>query len=265
MEVAGGDPLRPHCRAPARLTVAAPAESACPGDGRPRPIDPGGEAGCLDVLQGRLGYRFTDVRLLEKALTHAGAGAGVNYDRLEFLGDRVLGLVVADELLRCHGDEDVGGLALRYNALVRREACARAASDAGLADFVRLAGSERAAGTAVKPSILADVAEAAIAALYLDGGLESARAFVHRYWISADPDRAPALKDGKTRLQECAHRMSLPAPDYRLVATDGPAHAPVFRIRVDVGPGLVGSGRGASKRAAEQDAAAALLRILDPT
>ena len=220
-----------------------------------------GVPGALDALQDRLGHRFACPEILEEALTHPGADASANYERLEFLGDRVLGLLVADELLRRHPDEDAGRLALRFNAVVRKEACARAAAEAGLGAFVRLARAERAAGGATRAATLADVGEAVLAALYLDGGIVPARRFVHRYWIVAEG--AAAEKDPKTRLQEWAHRMALPAPAYRLVGADGPAHAPRFRIEVGVGAHAVGQGSGASKRAAEQAAAAALLRTVD--
>ncbi|MBN9554879.1 MAG: ribonuclease III [Alphaproteobacteria bacterium] len=214
----------------------------------------------LRPLEEKLGHRFTDRGLLERALTHASATSTHSNERLEFLGDRVLGLVVAETLHARHASESEGALTVRFHALVRAEACARVAEAADLPTYVRLAGpgfeSARARG-----AILSDVCEAVIAALYLDGGMAAARDFINRYWAGMfeDPGRGAQMRDAKTRLQEWAQGRGLPAPAYRETARTGPAHAPHFVIEAQIEGEAPQSGEGGSKREAEQDAAAKLL------
>lgn len=214
----------------------------------------------LRPLEEKLGHRFTDRGLLERALTHASAASTHSNERLEFLGDRVLGLVVAETLHARHASESEGALTVRFHALVRAEACARVAEAADLPVYIRLAGtgfeSARARG-----AILSDVCEAVIAALYLDGGMPAARDFINRYWagLFEDPGRGAELRDAKTRLQEWAQGRGLPAPAYRETARTGPAHAPHFVIEAQIEGEAPQSGEGGSKREAEQDAAAKLL------
>jgi ribonuclease III len=215
----------------------------------------------LSLLEEKLGHHFTDPALLKRALTHASAGSSsLSNERLEFLGDRVLGLVVAEELHARHMDESEGSLTVRLHALVRAEACARAAEAAGLSPYVHLAGpgfdSARARG-----AILSDVCEAVIAALYLDGGMAAARRFIEHYWAEMfqDPGMGANLRDAKTRLQEWAQGRGLPAPAYREIARSGPAHAPHFVIEASVEGLTPQTGEGGSKREAEQEAAARLL------
>ena len=220
-------------------------------------------------LQTLLGHRFSRPDLLWEALTHSGAAAEGDYQRLEFLGDRVLGLIIAGHLLETHGDADAGELALRYNALVRAEACAEVATAAGLGAFVRLGKGEALSGGAAKPGILADVCEAVIAALYLDGGLDAATGFVLRLWAPLLEEQTAAVKDPKTALQEWAQRGGLGQPVYSLVSRTGPDHEPLFTASVDV-PGSriaasAATGRGPSKRAAEQAAAANAMEAGDGT
>ncbi len=218
-----------------------------------------------EELQRLLGHQFHDPALLAEALTHPSAGnvSGLHvadFERMEFLGDRVLGLVVAGDLARRFPAAGAGELALRYNALVRREACAKVAHAVGLGGFVRMARGERAAGGATKPAILADACEALIGALYVDGGLPAALGFIQRYWGPLFEEQAGVAKDPKTMLQEWTHRRKFGPPVYRMLATDGPPHAPTFRVEVTV-PGFGSAdGHGPSKRTAEQEAAAALLR-----
>ena len=222
--------------------------------------------GDLGDLQQRVMHSFARQELLEEALTHPSAlavaedGARADFNRLEFLGDRVLGVVVAEDLLGRNPEEGAGLLALRYNALVRREACAEVAKELGLGQFLRMAKSERAAGGEEKPAILADVCEALIAAIYLDGGYDVARSFVRRHWARLMNERVLASKDAKTKLQEWSHRMTHQAPEYRLVETEGPPHSPVFTVEVEVPKGGNAIGFGSTKRDAEQEAAAMLLR-----
>ncbi len=212
----------------------------------------------------RIGYEFASPELLERALTHASlnkrpGGAADSYERMEFLGDRVLGLVVADLLYRRFPEEDEGALARRFAMLVRREALAAVAEEIELGKAVILARGEEEAGSQENPAILSDCCEAVIAALYLDGGLEPARRFITEHWtakLEADP--TPPL-DAKTELQEWAQGKGLPLPRYREVSRDGPAHEPRFIIEVSVEGEAPAEASGGSKRQAEQAAARILL------
>jgi ribonuclease-3 len=216
------------------------------------------------ALAERLGYRFQDEALLRRALTHASADTARSNERLEFLGDRVLGLVIADRLFHLFPGDAEGVLALKLNALVRRDACADAALSAGLSDHVVLASAEDASGGRRKAAILAGVCEAVIAALYLDGGYDVARAFIERHWRHAFADLDRDMRDAKTALQEWAQaRNSRAAPVYRLVGREGPDHAPRFVVEVSVVELGAANGEGGSKREAEQAAAAALLARIE--
>ncbi len=218
-------------------------------------------------LEARLGYRFADPALLEEALTHASAvnsrhRSRRNNEQMEFLGDRVLGLAVATILHRRHSREAVGALARRHSSLVRLETLADIAAQLGLDAEIRLSPGEEDAGGRHKPSLLADVCEAVIAAIYLDGGFESALDFVRRFWGPLVDEGPECVKDAKTALQEWTQALSLALPVYSLVETSGPAHAPVFTVEVAVvglGPAV---GSGSSKRKAEQVAAERLLTRL---
>jgi len=209
-------------------------------------------------LEERLGHRFQDEALLKRALTHASADAQRSNERLEFLGDRVLGLVVAEKLQALYPQDNEGALALKLNALVRQEACAAAAQVAGLGDHIVLAKSEMASGGRGRPAILACACEAVIAALYLDGGLDAARSFVARNWEQAFASLTQDMRDAKTSLQEWAQARKL-APQYRQVGREGPDHAPRFTVEVSVAGFGPETGEGGSKREAEQDAARRLL------
>lgn len=219
----------------------------------------------MDSLEQKLGHHFSDAELLKRALTHASADAACSNERLEFLGDRVLGLIVADKLHALYPDDAEGALALKFNALARGAACARAAEAAGLGEYIVLAASERASGGRGKPAILSGACEAVIAALYLDGGMEAARDFVERYWSPMFEELSHDMRDAKTRLQEWAQgadRKNLgrsAAPVYTLISREGPDHAPRFIVEVSVAGLAPARGEGGSKREAEQDAAARLL------
>ncbi|MGB8362958.1 MAG: ribonuclease III [Rhizomicrobium sp.] len=215
-----------------------------------------------DALAARLGHEFKDRNLLERALTHASANTVRSNERLEFLGDRVLGLVIAEKLHRLYPDDAEGLLALKLNALVKRDTCAVAAAEAGLADHIILASSEAASGGRRKAAILAGVCEAVIAALYLDGGYDVARAFIERYWTQAFARLSQDMRDAKTALQEWAQSRTpgpRDAPVYRLAAREGPDHAPRFVVEVSVSGHGSEIGEGNSKREAEQAAAQAML------
>jgi ribonuclease-3 len=227
----------------------------------------GASTGCLPEstdFEARLGHRFRSRELLKRALTHASASAVRSNERLEFLGDRVLGLIAAERLHEFYPEDSEGDLALKFNALVRREACTRAAEAAGIADHLILANAEASSGGRKKAAILAGVCEAVIAALYLDGGMEAARRFVECYWAEAYSELSADMRDSKTALQEWAQaRKENPsAPVYRLVQRDGPDHAPRFVVEVTVGGEERQTGQGGSKREAEQDAALKVLTRL---
>lgn len=217
-----------------------------------------------DALIARLGHRFRNPERLDQALTHGSVvgirpGAVASYERLEFLGDRVLGVVVAEMLFHRFPDEEEGALARRFAVLVQRETLARVAAEIGLAEAVDLAQSDVDAGARENPSVLADACEAVIAALYLDGGFDAAAAFVRGEWAALIEEDPKPPKDAKTGLQEWAQGRGLALPDYREVGRSGPPHAPVFEVEVAVDGFPPAAGTGMSKRAAEREAAQALL------
>jgi ribonuclease-3 len=225
-----------------------------------------------------IGHRFNHPELLTEALTHPSAidanprgrarrraPRGHGYERLEFLGDRVLGLVVAELLWRRFEHEPEGALTRRLAALVRREAVARVAAEIGLDRFLILSRSEAAAGAARNSGILADVCEAVIAAIYIDGGFEAARGFIERCWEPLIGEMAAPPRDPKTSLQEWAQGRGLGLPVYRLIETTGPDHGRRFTVGVQVEGSDEASATASSKRAAETAAAAALLERLVPT
>jgi ribonuclease-3 len=224
-----------------------------------------------DALARVLGHDFARPDLLREALTHPSAlvaerrrGRGAKpaargYERLEFLGDRVLGLVVADLLWRRFDSEPEGLLTRRLTQLVRRETLARVAEDIGLGRHLVLSRAEAAAGAAANPGILADACEAVIAAIYLDGGFEAAADFIHRRWEPLIAEMAGPPRDPKTALQEWAQGRGLGLPRYELVASSGPDHAPLFTVAASVATGDSATATASSKRTAEAGAAAALL------
>jgi len=215
------------------------------------------------ALQAALGHRFAEPALLREALTHASTepADGRDYERLEFLGDRVLGLVIAARLMRGLPAARAGELAVALNALVRRETVAEVARELGLGAHLRLGPSEATTDGRAKPAILADAMEAVLGALYLDGGMAAAAACIERAWSGRLAAAAGAAKDAKTRLQERLQGAGDALPSYVVVGQEGPAHRPHFRVRVEAA-GKQAEGEGSSRRAAEQAAAAALLARL---
>ena len=215
----------------------------------------------LDALERALGHKFERRDLLAEALTHASAASAIDRhnQRLEFLGDRVLGLVIAEALLAAFPGEQEGGLAPRLNALVRKETCAEVAEEIGLGAHLQMSRSEMATGGRKKTALLADAMEAVIAAVYLDGGFDVARTVVSRFWAPRLDTHGAAPIDAKTALQEWAQGRGLPLPVYELAHRDGPDHAPEFTVNAKLSTGAQATGVGASKRGAEQEAAAALL------
>jgi ribonuclease-3 len=219
-----------------------------------------------------IGYRFARPELLAEALTHPSAlaperGRGRRrwtparrgYERLEFLGDRVLGLVIADLLWQRFENEAEGHLTRRHTHLVRREALARVAGAIGLEAHLVLSRAEVAAGAAGNPGILADVCEAVIAAIYIDGGFEAASGFVRRFWEPLVEEMEGPPRDPKTALQEWAQARGLALPAYKLIGTSGPDHALLFTVAASVAGRDRVTATASSKRLAETRAAAMLL------
>lgn len=221
-------------------------------------------AGLRDLVA-ILGHRFADLSRLERAVTHPSAATGMRPDnqRLEFLGDRVLGLVVAEMLMQRFPDLPEGELAPRFNALVRRETLAEIAQGMDLGRFLRLGRSEQTSGGRRKAAILADALEAVIAALYLDGGLAPAAAFIRTHWQQPMQSVRSSPLDAKTRAQEWLQGRGLRPPDYVLIDRTGPDHAPVFTIEAQLEDGRSARGTAKSKKLAEQEAATALLLQLE--
>lgn len=209
----------------------------------------------------RLGYAFDDPALLSRALTHSSLSSPTRGDnqRMEFLGDRVLGLVMAEAVLAADKDAKEGTLAPRFNALVRKETCADVARQIDLGAAMRLGKSEMSAGGRRRMALLGDAMEAVIAAVYLDGGFAAARDLVLRLWSARVESVEEDARDAKTALQEWAQARRMPPPSYTEVARTGPDHAPVFRVRAEISNGQHAEAEAKAKRQAEQMAAKALL------
>ncbi len=219
----------------------------------------------LKALQLRLGHEFSRPELLVRAVTHSSMSSPNRDDnqRLEFLGDRVLGLVMAEALLEHDKSATEGQLAPRFNALVRKEACADVAREIELGDALKLGRSEMMSGGRRKQALLGDAMEAVIAAVYKDGGFDVARAMILRLWGKRVHAVEEDARDPKTSLQEWAQARKLPPPRYELVERSGPDHAPVFTIAARLENGMSASAIDNSKRKAEQAAAKALLEQLE--
>lgn len=217
----------------------------------------------MESLQERIGYKFHDSELLKRALTHPSLAKKENNQRLEFLGDAVLGMVVARIIYDLFPGEQEGELARRQAALVRGETLTQAARDIGLGDALKVATSEVQSGGRDNPSNLEDAFEALIGAIYLDGGIAAVESFIAPRWSKLAKSAASAPKDAKTALQEWAQGKGLPLPVYTLIETIGSAHAPVFTMEVRVVNHEAVTAKAPSKRAAEQMAAAILLERLE--
>jgi ribonuclease-3 len=248
--VADGDPLSPPAQ-PDRLSAAA-------ADGR----------GATE-LERRIGYAFTRPTLLRDSLTHSSAGgrardrqSEVDNERLEFLGDRVLGLVIAELLFTEFAGEGEGDLTRRHAALVRRETLAKIAAGLDLGACLTMARGEDEAGGRSNPATLADTMEALIGAVFLDGGLEPARGLIERHWRPTIGAMIEPPMDAKTALQEWAQARALGLPRYETVTAEGPDHAPTFEMQVQLADLPPEQASGASKRVAERAAAARLLARL---
>lgn len=222
-------------------------------------------AAALAAVEARLGHTFRDRALLTQALTHISAmpsdkGRIGSYQRLEFLGDRVLGLVVSAMLYEAFPEAEEGEMSRRLAALVRRETCADIAREWLVGPAAILGESEAGAGGREKPAILSDICEALIGAVFLEAGFSQAEAIVRAAWTQRMREPTRPLQDPKTALQEWAQGRGRPTPVYREIERTGPAHAPVFTLSVTVEGSAPAQGSGTSKRIAEQAAAESFLQ-----
>ena len=214
-----------------------------------------------EFVAAKLGHQPGDLKLFERALTHSSL-ARDSYERLEFLGDRVLGLVIGRWLYERFEAEPEGQLSRRYNALVARETCAEVGRELGLPPLIRLGKQARDDGASDSDNVVGDVVEALIGALLLDGGLEAADAFVRRAWAPRLDSQGGAPQHPKSALQELAAARNLASPAYEIVSRSGAQHAPLFTVRVAIRNAGEASAEGSSKQEAETAAAAALLEQL---
>lgn len=223
----------------------------------------------MEKLEEKLGYTFHDRRLLENALTHSSyanenkSKGETSNERLEFLGDSVLGMVVADHLYRTHPDMPEGELTRTRAALVCEDSLVEVAAQLELGEYLKLGRGEDAGGGRKRPSIQADAVEAVIAAVYLDGGIGSARKLITNFILTNNErEQEGAIRDFKTALQELVQRESGQVLSYRLMGESGPDHAKVFSVEVDLNGQPIGTGEGRSKKEAEQNAAKAAMAKL---
>ena len=221
----------------------------------------------MTALEEKLGYEFQDRRLLENALTHSSCanesrGRLSSNERLEFLGDSILGMVVADHLYRNHPDLPEGDLTRTRAALVCEESLVEVAKELSLGEYLHLGKGEEAGGGRRRPSIQADAVEAVLAAVYLDGGIGSARKIIQRYILCREIEGLTRPRDYKTALQELVQRESGQVLKYRLTGSEGPDHDKRFFVEVDLNGTPIGSGKGHSKKEAEQMAAKSAIQHL---
>jgi ribonuclease-3 len=217
----------------------------------------------IGLLEARLGYKFQNYANIERALTHSSARrvavGEFHYERLEFLGDRVLGLIVAQMLFDYYSQADEGELSLRLNSLVRGTTLAEISDELCLHEYVRTGSDLKELTSKRMQNVRADVLEAVIASIFLDGGLNAANQFIERFWRVRLLDNATARRDSKTELQEWSHSKRLGTPIYNEMSRSGPDHDPVFTVVVHVEGCQDAVGSGRSKRLAEQEAASEML------
>lgn len=209
-------------------------------------------------IRDKLGHQAKNLRLFELALTHSSVGRD-SYERLEFLGDRVLGMVIANALYQRYPNEPEGNLSKRYNALVDRETCAENGRELGVPALIRLGKQAREDGASQSGNVVGDVVEALIGALYLDGGMDAAERFILKLWEADLTTQRRAPQHPKSALQELAAAKGVKAPTYEVVSRAGAHHAPKFTVRVSVPTLGEATAEGASKQEAETAAATALL------
>lgn len=218
----------------------------------------------IEKLEEEIGHIFQNRAYIIKALTHSSTGLAQNYERLEFLGDRVLGLVIAELLFKKFPDEPEGDLAKRLAALVQGEFLAEISTEINMGAYIQFSDAERVSGGAQNENILADVMEAVIGALYLDGGFEKCRLLIERLWKDRLFKMNAPPQHPKTVLQEWAQSQSLPLPLYEIIGQSGPDHAPVFDVKLSIeGHGEV-IAHGKSRQAAEKEAANLFLTKMQP-
>ncbi len=218
----------------------------------------------IDAVEKLIDHKFNNQTLIIEALTHRSVSHGKThgYERLEFLGDRILGLLIADLLFAKFPDEPEGALSRRFNDLVRQETLADIAASIGLKDHILLGKAERLAASFDNPAIVSDICESIIAAIYLDAGIEAASKFINHHWQQRLIETLQPPKDAKSSLQEWAMAHKLPIPTYMEIKRDGPDHAPIFTIQVTIKDKPPEQAKAASKRLAEQNAAEIILRKL---
>lgn len=215
----------------------------------------------MNNLEKILGYKFNDQSLLAQALVHSSYSSNLNenYERLEFLGDRVLGINIAYLLYKTFPNDVEGCLSQKHVALVNKDTVANIARNLGIAKYIKLANEE----IRYNPNVLCDVCEAIIGAIYLDGGIDASLKFVTANWIEEIEKNPTAPKDAKTTLQELAHALGRDVPEYVIVKREGTEHEPVFYVEVTIKSQGSATGVGRSKKSAEQEAAAAMIRVIN--
>jgi ribonuclease-3 len=216
----------------------------------------------LKELEEILEYQFEDIHYLERAMTHSSTNDDYNYQRLEFLGDRVLGLIMADALFREFKKENEGGLAKRHTALVQGATCFEMGQKINIGDFIILSNSEKEAGVHLNENIIADVVEAMIGAIYVDGGYEEAQRVVLKLWGNIIKTLEKAPQDPKTELQEWVQARNLDLPIYEIIDKQGPDHAPKFVIQLKIDGFDFVTAEGTSRRQTEKMAAKMMLKKL---
>ncbi|MBN8992806.1 MAG: ribonuclease III [Rhizobiales bacterium] len=257
-------PVIPDTPTPGESPQPDAGRAAAPKKKRGRAAAKESAKAAVVALEARIGHTFADPNLLTSAFTHVSAlkaarSRAESYQRLEFLGDHVLGLIVSDMLYRAFPTADEGELSKRLAELVRKESCADVAKSLGLVDDIKLGQVGASASARLRKSVLGDICEAVIGAIFLDGGYGAAALFVERNWTERMRKPRRPLRDPKTVLQEWAQSRGMPTPVYREVERTGPHHDPQFRVSVDL-PGLApAEGVGGSKRAAEKVAASVMI------
>lgn len=215
-----------------------------------------------DKVEKVIGYKFQDRHLLERALTHSSTGDEYNYQRLEFLGDRVVGLVIADALFKKFRSENEGGLAKRHTALVQGSTLAVLGQVHGFNEFILFSDAEKDAGGHKNENIIGDVVESLLGAIYIDGGYEAAQEVILRLWGDNIETLEKAPQDPKTELQEWVQARQLPLPEYKIISKDGPDHAPMFTVQLTVRGCDPITDQGPSRRQTEKTVARKMLKIL---
>ncbi len=216
----------------------------------------------FSALEEIIGYQFKDTHLLERALTHSSTNGDYNYQRLEFLGDRVLGLVMAHALFEEFRGENEGGLAKRHTALVQGLTCTIIGQTHHIGDYIILSDSEREAGVHLNENIISDVVESLLGAVYIDGGYDVAQKVVLKLWGDNIKTLTEAPQDPKTELQEWVQARAMELPSYDIIDKMGPDHAPVFVVRLSIDGFDPVEVKGPSRRQAEKTAAHAMLKLL---